>query len=375
MTAIRLALSFVIVTALASCGLPRSAPTKSEILADATDKGGQTFVIEVTETVIAQVNEPATGGFPNSFLTAATINPDVIRRGDTLSMQVYENVDQGVFGSFGGAGGVDGLYVDQDGMIFVPYVGRMKAAGKTLENLRVEMTETLSALTPDPQVRLSRSEGVSGAAVTILGNGGSGLFPLEPQTLRLSDMLTAAGAIDASVDPVSVRVSVSRGSRTGEISLFDLLQDDSNNIALRPGDRISIQEDERKFTLMGALGGRGIVNFPEPDFSILEAISYAGGLDGSVSDPKGIFILRNEEPGSIQKLANDPSITCPQRVVYVVDLTKPNGIFIAREFMMKDDDTLLVTEAPFTQWTKVLNAILNTSSSVQNLTTIGDFNQ
>ena len=29
-----------------------------------------------------------------------------------------------------------------------------------------------------------------------------------------------------------------------------------------------------------------------------------------------------------------------QRMVYVLDLTQPNGIFIAREFMVRDNDTM-----------------------------------
>ena len=372
MSCARIILSLCLVTFVASCGLPRSAPTKSELLANSTEKGGDTLVIPVNNDVIKQVNDPVVLSFPASFKSAKPVNPDMIFRGDMLTLEVYENVDNGVFGSFGSGGGFGGLRVDQDGMIFVPYVGRIKAAGKLLEQLRGELTETLGALTPEPQVRLFRAEGPAGASVTIFGTASSGLFPIDPVTLRLSPMLTVANAVGSDVDPVSVRVSVKRGNQEGEIFLSDLYEDDSNNIALRPGDRISIQKDERKFMVLGALGGRGIVTFPEPEFSILEALSFAGGLDSSISDPKGIFILRNEDENFARKVAGpDVSISGPTRVVYTVDLTKPDGLFIAREFMMKDNDTILVTEAPFTQWTKAINAILSTTTTAQNLTTIG----
>ena len=37
---------------------------------------------------------------------------------------------------------------------------------------------------------------------------------------------------------------------------------------------------------------------------------------------------------------------------------------MARDFVIRDRDTLYVTEAPFTQWAKVISAITGTASSV-----------
>ena len=47
-------------------------------------------------------------------------------------------------------------------------------------------------------------------------------------------------------------------------------------------------------------------------------------------------------------------------MVYVLDLTRPNGMFMARDFAVRDDDTLYVTEAPFAQWNKVISALTGT---------------
>ena len=59
-----------------------------------------------------------------------------------------------------------------------------------------------------------------------------------------------------------------------------------------------------------------------------------------------------------------------QRLVYVLNLTEPNGMFMARDFVIRDGDTLYVTEAPFTQWTKVLTAITGTASTAGTLTSL-----
>jgi len=54
-------------------------------------------------------------------------------------------------------------------------------------------------------------------------------------------------------------------------------------------------------------------------------------------------------------------------MVYVLDLTQPNGMFMARDFAVRDGDTLYVTEAPFTQWNKTIAAVTGSLGSVNTL--------
>ena len=54
-------------------------------------------------------------------------------------------------------------------------------------------------------------------------------------------------------------------------------------------------------------------------------------------------------------------------MIYVLDLTEPNGMFEARDFAVRDEDTIYVTEAPFTQFSKILGAITGPAQSVAGL--------
>ena len=57
-------------------------------------------------------------------------------------------------------------------------------------------------------------------------------------------------------------------------------------------------------------------------------------------------------------------------MIYVLDLTHPTGLFEARDFIIRDGDTLYVTEAPFAQWSRILGAFTGTlgaASSVSNI--------
>ena len=51
----------------------------------------------------------------------------------------------------------------------------------------------------------------------------------------------------------------------------------------------------------------------------------------------------------------------------MLDLTEPTGLFEARDFQIRDGDTLYVTEAPFVQWQKTLGAITGTAGAADNL--------
>ena len=54
----------------------------------------------------------------------------------------------------------------------------------------------------------------------------------------------------------------------------------------------------------------------------------------------------------------------------MLNLTDANGVFQARDFDIRDADTVYVTEAPYTQFSKVLSAIvgpLSTAASIDDL--------
>ncbi len=61
-----------------------------------------------------------------------------------------------------------------------------------------------------------------------------------------------------------------------------------------------------------------------------------------------------------------------QRFVYVLDLTQPTGMFEARDFLIRDGDTVYVTEAPYVQWNKTLSALTGTTGAAANLTSTAD---
>lgn len=355
------------VALVASCGLPRSGPNKREIMAGSVDRKGDAFIVPVTPAVSRATAVQPSFGFSAAFRDAGIMGSDMIAAGDTLAVTVFENVkDDPLLGNTGQrVTPLQEIQVDGQGFIYIPYAGRIKAAGQTPDGLRQAITRQLEDQTPDPQITVTRLAG-DGATVSIAGQAGAnGVYPIEPGTRTLSAMLAQSGGV--TVDPAVAIVRVTRGGQTGKIWLKDLYENPSLDIALRPGDQIVIEEDSRSFMALGATGAQNVIPFDSATMSALEAIATVGGLSTYSADPKGVFVLRDESEAIAKAVLGRNDLTGDQRIVYVLDLTEPTGLFEARDFQIRDGDTLYVTEAPFVQWQKTLGAITGTTGAAANL--------
>jgi polysaccharide export outer membrane protein len=346
-------------------------PTKREIFAGSVQQQGDAFVIDVSPRVTRITSVTPVLGFTDAFLDAGLLGSDTIRPGDTLGLTVWENVDDGLLASSGlSQTTLDQVQVDGSGFIFVPYAGRIRAAGNTPERVREIITQRLDEQTPDPQVIVRRLAG-DGATVSVVGGvGAQGVYPIDRPTRTLSAMLATAGGL--TVPPEIAQITVLRGGHSATVWFEDLYTDPRLDIALRGGDRILVEEDRRAFSVLGATGAQNRVPFQSQTLSAIEAIAQVGGLNTNFADPTGVFVFRTEPEEIANQLMGRDDLRGAQRFVYVLNLTEPNGMFEARDFAIRDDDLLYVTEAPYTQFTKVLNAITGSLTPVNNLQSLAN---
>ncbi len=359
----RIASFLMLAVLVAACGLPRSGPGKREIFSGSVQQEGDAFVVAVNDGVTrATAVQPALG-FSAGFLNAGALGSDTINPGDTLSLLIYENVDDGLLAPEGGnAAQLEEVQVDGSGFIFVPYAGRIRAAGNTPESLRRVITGRLDTQTPDPQVIVRRVAG-DGSTVSLVGGvNAQGLYAIERPTRTLSAMIARAGGI--AIAPEIAQVTVLRGAHRSTIWFEDLYTHPQFDIALRGGDRILIEEDRRAFTVLGATGAQSRLEFETQTISAIEALALVGGLNSNLADPTGIFVFRDEPAHIANTVLGRTDLTGPQRMVYILDLTEPTGMFEARDFVVRDGDTIYTTEAPFVTWNKTISALTGSLGSV-----------
>ncbi len=370
LSASRIARIGVLVTCVATLGacdvlsrvLPGAGPTRNQLFAGSVQREGDAFVVEVNQRVTVATSLVPALGFPQSLLNAGIANTDMIRPGDQITLTIYENVTDGLLAGEGrNASQLTTLQVDNSGMIFIPYAGRIRAAGNTPDQLREIVTRNLDEQTPDPQIIVTREPG-NGATVVVTGDVASnGIFPIEQPTRTLSGMLAAAGG--TSVSSEVARVTVVRGGHSGTVWYEDIFSEPHVDIALRPDDRILVEEDSRRFTALGATGTQTVVPFDTQVISAIDAIASVGGLNPALADPTGVFVLRNEPEEIARLVLGRDDLIGTQRMIYVLDLTAPTGMFEARDFVIRDGDTVYVTSAPVTQFNSAVSALTGTLTS------------
>ncbi len=130
-----------------------------------------------------------------------------------------------------------------DGSISFPLVGLVAAAGKSVEELRLQMQERIVDFVPDPDVSVTVVE-ATGSQVYVLGNVNEpGAFPmLAPLTVTRA--LALAGGPNAFADTNDIRIirGDGREQRLLKVDYDELLNgsDLSSNHELVAGDTVLI---------------------------------------------------------------------------------------------------------------------------------------
>lgn len=174
---------FALVVGVGACTTPRPGPTMNEIFSGSVLREGDSFIIAVNDRVTRATSVTPALGFSDALRNAQVVGGDTIRPGDLVTLTVFENVPDGLLASSGTAGGsraavLEDVQVDDTGHIFVPFAGRIRAAGQTPDALRRTISRQLDEQTPDPQVVVRRTTG-DGATVSVVGRvTDQGVYPI-----------------------------------------------------------------------------------------------------------------------------------------------------------------------------------------------------
>jgi polysaccharide biosynthesis/export protein len=303
----------------------------------------------------------------------------LIGPGDTVEVTIWETPPAALFG----APSVDprltatsaptplpAQMVDREGLISVPFAGRIKAAGLTPAAVSAAVAQGLKGKANQPQVLVRVMQNTS-STVTVVGEVSANVrMPLTAGGERLLDALAAAGGVRQPVSKMSLQVT--RGSQYQSLPLDLVIRDPRQNIALHPGDVITALFQPLSFTALGATGKQDEVPFEAQGISLAQAMGRIGGLTDSRSDPRGVFIFRFE-PRALLDWPRQPVATTPDGlvpVVYRLDLSDPRSFFAMQSFPMHHRDIVYVSNAPIAELQKFLNVVFSITYPILNAVNI-----
>ena len=340
--------------ALTGCQLPRSGPMLSEMTGAHDDK--DVVVMPVSRELVRASQVPAVADFPVRYRDLTQAGFDRLVSGDGINVKVWERGGLGVFAADpSGVSDLGNQEIDRAGNIYFPILGKFRAADLTLGQLHDAIIARLARLVVGADISVTRAADARGQMVTVQGNlTKPGMYPITQTAQRLSSALALAAPVQTN--PEQLVISLRRDNQVASVRLSDLYRNQNNDILLRPGDVITAYDSREYQTVLGAAGNQGRVAISKRNYTVLDALADAKGLDDATADPRSVFLFTPATAG----VAGKPDML---PVVYQFDLTRPEQIALAREFAVHEGQALYISDAPFTQVQKVLSAFRVTMSA------------
>lgn len=350
----------VLLAGLAGCAtLPTNGPTRGQVekSVQAAPENGLPIQLVQVETI---------GDVPASTVVLQPVAPpleppplptDMVGAGDVLDINIYEaGVTLFSGGGSGGIGQVSAapgvqvqklppIRVDDNGYITLPYAGRLYVEGHTVREVEAMVRSSLQGMSQNPQVLITMNQAITNSIIIGGEVAKPGRLVLQTNKERLTDVVALAGGYRGNTKDLLARVS--RSSGITDIRLNDLVDNPTLDLRISPGDRITLINDPRTYSVLGASGQVAQLPFSRSSVSLAEAIATAGGVNSNIGDPAAIFLFRYER--------DEQGNEVPK--VYHLNMMKAGTYFLAQRFAMRDKDVLYFGNAAANQPSKLFQLI------------------
>ena len=317
-----------------------SAPTTLNI-------SGLRVTLHRLDTEAAKLPVPAAfkpADFTDLFITPGA--PYLIGPQDVLLVTVWDHPEITLALGQYRTDNTTGSLVEEDGMLYFPYVGRIRVAGLSATQARALLTEKLARTLQNPQVDVKvlayRSQKIYvGGEVKAPAT-----YTVTDVPFTLSEAINRAGGFTPTGD--DSRVQLTRGNNSWILNFQALMSQGgwANKILLKDGDVVQVPNSlESPVYMMGELMKPGTLPLPHGVLSLAKAISDAGGIQFNSADARSIYVIRQGQGGN----AVD---------VFHLDGRNPATMVLADRFALRPRDFVYVDAGTTVRFSRVMNLLL-----------------
>lgn len=311
-------------------------------------------VVRITPGTIGGLSHAKDAGHSSTALPPYRPGEYRIGPSDVISIFVFDHPELAI--PTGNDQVTTGYLVNSDGTLTFPFIGSVRASGKTVDELRAELSQRLANFFPDPQVDVRIADFNSQRVVI----GGAVETPttayIETTPLSLLEAINAAGGLTDDADPRAI--SVRRGGQSYRVDLDAFLVGGMarNNPILRADDVVSVpRRTLREAYVLGEVGEPATIDLSKDPVMLTQSLARQGGLDELRADARGIFVFRYVH-GNM--------------TVYQLDTSMPTALLLGTQFAIWPGDVIYVTKSPLQRWNDTISRIL---PSVTAAETVRDF--
>jgi len=237
--------------------------------------------------------------------------------------------------------------IDPDGMIDLPFIGKVKIDSLTVDEAQNILKQILSDFYRNPDLQINIEE-YNSSKVYIVGAVRNQItINLDQKPIKLIE-----AAIQANFNPnaadklLGTKGFLRRDNQVYKINLNNTFAslDDRENFFLKKDDVIFIDRNSDSIHVFGEVTKPGEY-YPNKNYSLTELISTAG-LNQLTSNAKKVYVIR-EDFSSFLKIN-----------VYQLDIRNPVNLVAGRKFILKPKDIVFIPPTEIVKWNRVISLLL-----------------
>ena len=299
---------------------------------------------------------PSTGALKD--LLATKVEPYQVGPQDILLVTVWDHPEITLPLPQYRTDAATGMVVDEEGLLYFPYIGRVKVGGLTVVQVRDALTSRLNRVLKLPQVDVKvvafRSQKIYvGGEVKL-----PAVYTVTDVPFTLAEAINRSGGFLPSAD--QSRVILSRGNQSWTLNFLELLAHGNliDKIVLKDGDSVHVHNrSEAPVYVMGEVMRAMPVPAYNGKITLAQALSEAGGVNTASADPRSIYVFRRG--------AGENAVE-----VFHLDAYNPVGMVMADRFALQPRDVVYVDAGTLVRWNRVVTLLLPTTSLLTNAPTV-----
>ncbi|MBC2717943.1 MAG: periplasmic polysaccharide biosynthesis/export protein [Desulfobacteraceae bacterium] len=210
----------------------------------------------------------------------------VLGEGDVLTISVYDHPDLRTT-----------VRISGDGMITLPLIGQLSAAGESIEKIGEKIESLLAdGYIINPNVNIFIEEFRNRKATILGGVNNPGLYELKGHTTLLELISKAGGLKEKAASEAIIQRDQpdSKQKKIIIVNLFQLMEQgqESLNLSIVNGDNIYIPK-KKVFYVTGEVNRPDVYDYEE-GLTVIQALTKAGGVNDKAA-PTRIHIIRSTD--------------------------------------------------------------------------------
>ncbi|WP_341706930.1 polysaccharide biosynthesis/export family protein [Halopseudomonas sp.] len=335
------------------------------LLAEDSAEESLVQMVQITPKVLIQEHAVQ----PNREVPAALLDytPDNYRLGpnDGLFITVWDHPELTVPGGQQQTNEANARVVRDDGTLFYPFIGSVKVAGMTQEELRKVITDRLARYIEQPQVDINII-GYNSQKVTLSGAFKEpGFRAITSQPLTLLQAVGEAGIDDSRADLSHLNLI-----RDGQVYTLDYDYLTSHpsavgNVYLKAGDKLHMGlNDTRKVFVMGEVADPRALSYRTSRMTLSEVLATVGGPSPTSSSGREVYVIRGVE-----------NLETEKATIFQLNAQSPSAFILADQFEMRPQDVVFVGAAGITRWNRFVSQLFPSANILGTTVRVGsDYN-